>query len=501
MSEASDAAAGRVAVVTGGPRGSDSASSVTAGRRSPRGAAPPGDAIETAAKELGVFTAEVDVSDRSAIDAAPTPCAPNWVRSRSWSPVRHRRQPAVRRDHPRGVGAHSPGEPHRHVPQHQSALPDMVTAGWGRIVTLSSSSDPVRARGPGALHRLQGRRDRHDNKRLSLRVRPVGHHGQHDPAVDHRHAMSRAGEVKDHIDRVAQMTPVRRLGTPEHRRHGRVPRLRCRQLHHRPADQRERRLVHVAIACGATAGPGATTPQTFRAACILLEAVGGDVVAPVVGVDHLSRGRRRTGRGDPAAAHHHVAGSNQFSGMPTARAAAVRRRTTPSSWAGPRPCARAASRKFCIAGNIDPRAALRCAREEVLGGEQHRGEVAALSWNSWVARSGPGLAVIVVGTRVAASCTPTRSRPRAMAAARPPRPVPPVSAGPRIARLEVCRPDGAHVAACRQRRRTSSGTGSSVNRRMARDVAITSHTSCGWPVLCSGTASGEASLTGARTRR
>ena len=58
------------------------------------------------------------------------------------------------------------------------------------------------------------------------------------------------------IDAVAQRTPVRRAGTPgRHRGRVRVPLLRRRRLHHRSADQRQRRLVPVTARGGRRLAP------------------------------------------------------------------------------------------------------------------------------------------------------------------------------------------------------------------------------------------------------
>ena len=99
----------------------------------------------------------------------------------------------------------------------QAAVPDMLAAGWGRIVTISSSSAQSGAARHGALRRVQGRRDR-AHQGAGGRVRPARHHREHDPARVHRHAHGppgRGARRPPERRRVAARTPVRRAGTPD----------------------------------------------------------------------------------------------------------------------------------------------------------------------------------------------------------------------------------------------------------------------------------------------
>ena len=69
----------------------------------------------------------------------------------------------------------------------QVAVPDMVEAGWGRIVMISSSSAQRGSPKHGALRRLQGRAALADQIACP-RIRSGGHHGQQRSAVGHRDA-------------------------------------------------------------------------------------------------------------------------------------------------------------------------------------------------------------------------------------------------------------------------------------------------------------------------
>ena len=130
----------------------------------------------------------------------------------------------------------------------QCAVPDMVEAGWGRIVTISSSSAQSGARrmahyvaSKGGVIGL--------TKALALDFAANGITVNTIPPGFIDTPMARRAEQRGDlpsIAAVAAQTPVRRAGTPgRHRRGVRVPLLRGSRLHHRPADQRERRLVSV----------------------------------------------------------------------------------------------------------------------------------------------------------------------------------------------------------------------------------------------------------------
>ena len=98
----------------------------------------------------------------------------------------------------------------------QAAVPDMVAAGWGRIVTISSSSAQSGAPNMAALRGLEGRGHR---AHQGARRRPVAprHHRQHDPAVARRHAdgpgRRRAGATS-RGSTCRTSFPIRRASTP-----------------------------------------------------------------------------------------------------------------------------------------------------------------------------------------------------------------------------------------------------------------------------------------------
>ena len=90
----------------------------------------------------------------------------------------------------------------------QAAVPDMVAAGWGRIVTISSSSAQSGTRrmahyvaSKGGVIAL--------TKALALDLAAERHHGQHDPARRHRHADDAAA---DRVGRHGQHGPGGRPG-------------------------------------------------------------------------------------------------------------------------------------------------------------------------------------------------------------------------------------------------------------------------------------------------
>ena len=74
----------------------------------------------------------------------------------------------------------------------QVAVPDMLEAGWGRIVMISSSSAQRGSPGHGALCRVQGRAALADQIACP-RVRSDRHHGQQHSAVGHRDADAARG--------------------------------------------------------------------------------------------------------------------------------------------------------------------------------------------------------------------------------------------------------------------------------------------------------------------
>ena len=132
------------------------------------------DPIERLAKDLGVLGQVVDVSDRAAVDAAigrgPRRAGPDRG-------PRHRRGDRPDRHHPRGhpgeLGADDRGEPHRHVQLRPVRAGDMVAAGWGRIVTISSSS--AQSGAPDMTHYVASKGGVISlTKALAVDLRPLG---------------------------------------------------------------------------------------------------------------------------------------------------------------------------------------------------------------------------------------------------------------------------------------------------------------------------------------
>ena len=74
----------------------------------------------------------------------------------------------------------------------QVAVPDMLEAGWGRIVMISSSSAQRGSPKHGALRGVQGRAALADQIACP-RIRSGGHHGQQHSAVGHRDADAAPG--------------------------------------------------------------------------------------------------------------------------------------------------------------------------------------------------------------------------------------------------------------------------------------------------------------------
>ena len=86
---------------------------------------------------------------RSAASTCPTArrwtppssrCAPTSARRSCWSTTPAHRLQGLPLDHRREVGPRHGGQPERPLLLHQAVLPDMIEAGWGRIVNISSSS-------------------------------------------------------------------------------------------------------------------------------------------------------------------------------------------------------------------------------------------------------------------------------------------------------------------------------------------------------------------------
>lgn len=98
----------------------------------------------------------------------------------------------------------------------QSVIGDMVAAGWGRIVTISSAAGQTGVARQVPLLRVQGRRHR-AHQGIGARVRRRWHHSEHDPAVHcrHAHASFHAAVEVSAQDRGARADGSRR--PPRHR--------------------------------------------------------------------------------------------------------------------------------------------------------------------------------------------------------------------------------------------------------------------------------------------
>ena len=130
----------------------------------------------------------------------------------------------------------------------QVAVPDMVDAGWGRIVMISSSSaqrgSPNMAHyaaSKGALLSL--------TKSLAREYGPVGITVNNIPPsgieTPMQHQWQAAGYLPSN-EQMAASIPVGHLGhRRRHRRRGRVPVLGAGRLHHRPDPRRQRRVGDV----------------------------------------------------------------------------------------------------------------------------------------------------------------------------------------------------------------------------------------------------------------
>ncbi|NLD77616.1 MAG: SDR family oxidoreductase [Acidimicrobiales bacterium] len=214
----SQEAPGRVAVVTGGASGIGLGvvRHLRAAGHQVAALDLQDDALAAAAADLDVLTAQVDVSDRTAVDAAM-----DRVRS-ELGPISIIVTSA-------GIDGNKPfaeisaDDWERTLRVNltgtfnavQSAVPDLVAGGWGRIITISSSSAQQ-----GAGNRAHYIASKGGvialTKALSYEYAPLGITANTIPPSIIDTPMSRdSPEMGAHLDAVAGMTPVRRLGTPD----------------------------------------------------------------------------------------------------------------------------------------------------------------------------------------------------------------------------------------------------------------------------------------------
>lgn len=215
---AADVAAGRVAVVTGG------ASGIGLGIvRHLHAAGHPvaaldlqEDALAAVADELGVLTVAVDVTDRASVDAAmdrvrselgPISIIVSCAGIDASAPFADITPEAWER----AINVNLTGTFH----SIQSALPDLVAGGWGRIITISSQS--AQSGAPNRAHYIASKGGVIAlTKALSYEYAPLGITANTVPPSIIDTPMSRnSPEMGAHLDTIAGMTPVRRLGTPD----------------------------------------------------------------------------------------------------------------------------------------------------------------------------------------------------------------------------------------------------------------------------------------------
>ena len=154
----------------------------------------------------------------------------------------------------------------------QAAIPDMLAAGWGRIVTISSSSAQSGAARMAHYVASKGGVDR-AHQGAGGRVRAARHHREHDPARLHRHAdgAPRRGARRppEHRRRRRPHAGPPRRHARRHRRRVRVPLLRGGGLHHRPAASastaagtcERRRARRASLRCPASSGTTTSAPR------------------------------------------------------------------------------------------------------------------------------------------------------------------------------------------------------------------------------------------------
>lgn len=214
----------RVAVVTGGASGMGlgAARHLAAAGHAVAIFDVAGDAAEQAAAELRAkgartLAARVDVTDRSAIDAAiarvrselgPVLIMVTSAGIESFTPVTE----ISRELWDRIIAVNLTGT----FDSIQAALPDMLAAGWGRIVTISSSS--AQSGAPNMAHYVASKGGVIAlTKALARDLAAKGITVNTIPPSIIDTPMARHAESEGRIDlaMVAKMTPVGRMGTPD----------------------------------------------------------------------------------------------------------------------------------------------------------------------------------------------------------------------------------------------------------------------------------------------
>lgn len=225
MSTTDTTAGTRVAVITGGASGIGLAVARHLGEVGHPVALldRQGDVAQKAADELradGItaLAAEVDVTDRGAIDKAldqvraelgPVTIVVTSAGVESTAPF----SDIAADDWDRVLAVNLTGTFH----SVQAAVPDMKEAGWGRIVTISSSS--AQSGAPDRAHYVASKGGVIAlTKALSFELAPLGITANTIPPSIIDTPMAREGAKHDsmiNLDALAGMTPVRRIGTPD----------------------------------------------------------------------------------------------------------------------------------------------------------------------------------------------------------------------------------------------------------------------------------------------
>lgn len=225
MSTNDTTASGRVAVITGGASGIGLAVARQLGETGHPVALfdLPGETLQQAAEGLrgdGItaLACEVDVTDRSAIDKAmdqvrtelgPVTIMVTSAGIETTAPF----DDIAADDWERVLAVNLTGTFH----SVQSAVSDMKEAGWGRIVTISSSS--AQSGAPDRAHYVASKGGVIAlTKALSFELAPLGITANTIPPSIIDTPMAREGAKHDamiNLDALATMTPVRRIGTPD----------------------------------------------------------------------------------------------------------------------------------------------------------------------------------------------------------------------------------------------------------------------------------------------